>query len=281
MKCFSHDGSDAVGTCKNCNKALCKECAVDTGVGLACRGKCEQELKEVQEIIEFSKSRTRQFKKTGKYTLMIVYVLIAAAVFFGLRFSGKNRTEVKTDRYSYQSSLYNQTELGVLNTFSMDTTILATRKIYFNYDFNEFTCAWLIKLLWLLDSKNSEPINLYICSSGGYISEAKALNNTIRTLKSKVNTFATGSCASSGLRTLAAGTGIRAAYCNSILMFHGDDFDEAKTKNSYDAVAKEIELKDWQKISRVTKAMLEDTSQYNMTPAKAMALGFIDTIICP
>jgi len=38
MKCFNHSERDAVGTCKGCCKALCHDCAIDLGHGLACKG---------------------------------------------------------------------------------------------------------------------------------------------------------------------------------------------------------------------------------------------------
>jgi ATP-dependent protease ClpP protease subunit len=280
MRCFNHENGEAIGTCRHCNKALCKECGIDTGYGIACKGKCEKELKEVHEVIEFNKSRTKQFKKTSKYAQFVIYILVVFGVVFLLKYFDRIRNE-KTDDINSTESLYDKTELGIVNTFWMDTVILETRRIYFNYDFNEYTCAWLIKLLWLLDSKSAEPIDLYICSSGGYISEAKAVGNTIHSLRSKVNTYATGGCASSALRAVAYGTGIRSAYCNTILMFHGDDFDDNKTERAYDAVAKEVELKDWQRISKITKEMLEDPSEFNMNPYKAKELGFIDTVLCP
>jgi hypothetical protein len=34
MKCFNHQGVDAVAICKNCNKALCHDCAADVGTVL-------------------------------------------------------------------------------------------------------------------------------------------------------------------------------------------------------------------------------------------------------
>ena len=62
MKCFYHPQSDAVGICKNCNKGLCQECAVDVGNGIACKDSCETEVKALNEAIDKGKS---SYKKTG------------------------------------------------------------------------------------------------------------------------------------------------------------------------------------------------------------------------
>lgn len=280
MKCFNHEIQESVGFCKHCHKALCRECAINTNFGLTCKGQCEQEQKDVNELIEFNKSRLKRFKKIGGFYQIAIYILIAFSVVYFLQYIKKDIRRTSENNYSSKESLYEKIELGAINTFGMDTTILNTRKIYFNYDINEFTSAWLIKLLWLLDSKSDKPIDLYICSGGGFISEAKAIGNTIRALGAKVNTFATGHCASSALRIVAYGTGCRASYCNTILMFHGADYSDDKIGYSYDAIARGIDTKDWQRISKISREMVSDTTEINMTPDKVLELGFIDTVIC-
>ena len=42
MNCFNHPNVPAVGICKACQKGLCKECAVDLGHGIACKGHHEE-----------------------------------------------------------------------------------------------------------------------------------------------------------------------------------------------------------------------------------------------
>jgi hypothetical protein len=51
MKCFYHDDSEAVGTCKSCGKGLCRECAVDLAKGLACKNRCEKDAQAVIDLI--------------------------------------------------------------------------------------------------------------------------------------------------------------------------------------------------------------------------------------
>ncbi|MBI5643854.1 MAG: hypothetical protein HY954_10320 [Deltaproteobacteria bacterium] len=55
MNCYQHRDSPAVGICKNCNKGLCHECAEDAGNGLACKGLCVDEVRQINTVIERNK----------------------------------------------------------------------------------------------------------------------------------------------------------------------------------------------------------------------------------
>ena len=52
MSCFYHHERNSVGGCKCCGKGLCAECAVDLGKGLACRGRCEDDVRAVISLID-------------------------------------------------------------------------------------------------------------------------------------------------------------------------------------------------------------------------------------
>src|SRR5687768_7586700 len=51
MKCFSHPEHFSVGICKSCGKGVCTTCAVDLGKGLACRGTCENDVRQLLQLI--------------------------------------------------------------------------------------------------------------------------------------------------------------------------------------------------------------------------------------
>lgn len=55
MNCFTHTENSAIGICKACNKAVCRECFLDTGNGLACSPDCEKEVREINSILARSK----------------------------------------------------------------------------------------------------------------------------------------------------------------------------------------------------------------------------------
>ncbi len=63
MHCFNHNSSPAVGICKACQKGLCAECAVDVGMGLACKESCELHVAELNEMNE----RSLKIYGIGKY----------------------------------------------------------------------------------------------------------------------------------------------------------------------------------------------------------------------
>src|SRR5689334_7530095 len=52
MSCFYHHDRDSIGGCKSCGKALCPECAVDLGKGLACRGHCEDHVSALIALVD-------------------------------------------------------------------------------------------------------------------------------------------------------------------------------------------------------------------------------------
>jgi hypothetical protein len=52
MRCFYHHEKETVGQCKSCGKGVCAECAVDLGKGLACHGRCEEQVRALIELID-------------------------------------------------------------------------------------------------------------------------------------------------------------------------------------------------------------------------------------
>jgi hypothetical protein len=68
MKCFNHNESDAVGLCKHCNKGICPVCLTDTGDGLACEGKCADQVRAVNKLISNNLNATKAFK-FGRFLL--------------------------------------------------------------------------------------------------------------------------------------------------------------------------------------------------------------------
>ena len=55
MRCFYHTEAEAVGICKTCNKGLCRECAAEVGNGLACVGRCEEEVRLLNQLMTRAK----------------------------------------------------------------------------------------------------------------------------------------------------------------------------------------------------------------------------------
>ncbi len=52
MKCFYHAAADAVGSCKHCHRGVCRDCAAERDGGIACRGRCEGQVDQVNALIQ-------------------------------------------------------------------------------------------------------------------------------------------------------------------------------------------------------------------------------------
>ena len=51
MQCFEHYDRAAVGLCRHCGRALCRDCATVAVGCLSCRGDCEAKVIREQELI--------------------------------------------------------------------------------------------------------------------------------------------------------------------------------------------------------------------------------------
>lgn len=51
MRCFNHPETEAIGTCKACNKGLCLECAADLGHGLACKSAHVEAVEDLNTLV--------------------------------------------------------------------------------------------------------------------------------------------------------------------------------------------------------------------------------------
>jgi hypothetical protein len=86
VNCYHHPQTTAVGLCKNCSRGLCPACANDEGFGLACKGRCESEVKAVSQLIEKSKgtyARTWAIyvRAAFLYGLMGLFFLLFSRIF--------------------------------------------------------------------------------------------------------------------------------------------------------------------------------------------------------
>jgi hypothetical protein len=80
MKCFYHNQSDAVGTCKYCCKGLCPNCAKDSGAGLACVNKCEDKVKLLSETME--KTAKIQKGQASLYLRQAILMFVTGPMIF-------------------------------------------------------------------------------------------------------------------------------------------------------------------------------------------------------
>lgn len=75
MNCYYHQSKAAVGICKNCQKGLCAECAVDVGNGLACKNSCETQVLAINNFYKQGESQFRRIESSYKLSTMWTGVL--------------------------------------------------------------------------------------------------------------------------------------------------------------------------------------------------------------
>jgi len=94
MKCFNHDAADAVAICKNCNKALCRACAVDVGNGIACLNSCEQEVRSVNELVQRNKTSSQKTGHAYQRNAVVSLLIALIFVYLGVDAYRENRQPV-------------------------------------------------------------------------------------------------------------------------------------------------------------------------------------------
>lgn len=116
------------------------------------------------------------------------------------------------------------TEERKLNVTQMDvfSRLMADRIIYFgDMVYSDTANTAVAQLLFLNNVSETEPINFYINSPGGYCSDGLAIYDTIKLINAPVYTTCIGECASMGAILLAAGEkGHRRITKHSKIMIH-------------------------------------------------------------
>lgn len=79
MRCFYHHDLDAVAAYKNCGRGLCPDCASDVGDGLACRGRCEEEVRALNRVI--ARNKTAYEKTSDAYARTALFYGAVGLVF--------------------------------------------------------------------------------------------------------------------------------------------------------------------------------------------------------
>ena len=84
MNCYNHSTESGVGICKHCNKALCHECATDTGEGIACTDTCVAIVNDLNRLINRNKRTVSTQQKSAYLTPAFLGVMGAIFLVFGL-----------------------------------------------------------------------------------------------------------------------------------------------------------------------------------------------------
>ena len=77
MKCFTHPESDGVAVCRACGRSLCHNCSADVDGKCACKGRCEERVKNTEEVID---RNIRVYGKLGGlYNAIGSFMLVVGA----------------------------------------------------------------------------------------------------------------------------------------------------------------------------------------------------------
>lgn len=163
----------------------------------------------------------------------------------------------------------------------VDTDLLTHRTIVISGDINAAAAARVTKSLLLLNARDPQaPIHLYIRSSGGWVDDAFAIIDVMHSIAAPVNTHAVGSAGSSAAMILAAGTGTRFGYPNSLIMFHAGKYLDENSPYSLDVQDNEriqVFLRKYTHIPEKWLRCEEDTKLY-LPADEAVEWGLIDQI---
>ena len=122
---------------------------------------------------------------------------------------------------SYVPMVIEQSSRGE-RAFDIFSRLLRERIIFLGTEIDDDIANSIVAQLLLLDAENPEKdIMLYINSPGGVITAGMAIFDTIRHIRSDVNTICIGEAASMGAFLLGAGTpGKRMSLPNARIMIH-------------------------------------------------------------
>jgi ATP-dependent Clp protease, protease subunit len=174
-------------------------------------------------------------------------------------------------------------------SYDIFSRLLMDRIVFLGSAINDTVANVIIAQLLFLEADNPEKdIYLYINSPGGSVYAGLAIYDTMKFLRSPVNTYCMGIAASMGSFLLAAGTkGKRYALPNSRIMLHQPSGGMQGTAADIDIQAKEIlYLRERLNIiysentGQTPERINEDLDRDRfMSPDEAQEYGLIDHVI--
>jgi ATP-dependent Clp protease protease subunit len=158
--------------------------------------------------------------------------------------------------------------------------LLEKREILITASINERTSREVVERLLFLDALDGNaPIELFISTQGGWGDSAFTIVDAMNLIEAPVNTHAIGGCYSAGAMILAAGTGIRRATENAIIMVHAN-VEESSEAFSFERHARERYERLWSEQADLPDEwfpMTQDTMYY-LSAEEALRFGIIDEI---
>lgn len=159
--------------------------------------------------------------------------------------------------------------------------VLNERRILLFGDISERAAEETIQKLFYLDEQKEAPIDLYLMTPGGELKAAMSIENAMRLIRSRVNTYALSECNSGGAMLLAAGTGERVAFRGAIIVMHGIKVVNGPPPKEYFNGVQAYYTAFWQQRARLPAQWLPipPNALHFLTAEQALEYGLIDKII--
>jgi ATP-dependent Clp protease protease subunit len=178
---------------------------------------------------------------------------------------------------------------GHERVYDIYSILLKDRIVCLHSDIGVQQASSIVAQLLYLDSQDPKaPINLYINSPGGSVSDGLAIYDTMQYIRAPLHTLCMGSAASMAALLMAAGTkGHRQALPNSQLMVHQPTGGARGQATDIAILAKEI-LAIRERLNRLYAQhtgqpldVIERSMERDMymTPEEAVKFGLIDRVI--
>ena len=184
-----------------------------------------------------------------------------------------------------------ENEGNINKTWDLYSKLLKDRVIMLSNEVNNITASLICAELLYLNAQDSKtPIEFYINSPGGSVTDGIAIYETMRKIQAPVHTICLGSAASMGAFLLAMGEkGHR--YCGkySELMIHqvlGGFKWQSTDSNRHANHINDLKIKLTYLLADSTQGKTSVETMWNLcerdnflTPEKALEIGLIDEII--
>jgi ATP-dependent Clp protease protease subunit len=162
----------------------------------------------------------------------------------------------------------------------LDDPVLQQRRVFLVGHINNLSAAEVIRQLLHLDALSQQTIRLDLMTPGGELASVLAIVHTLQSLRSRVDTCALGECSSGGAMLLAAGTGERTAFRDSIIVIHGIATD-GKPPARYRELTQDGYTRFWRQHARLPEAWLPipQDKLFFLNAEEALDYGIIDRIV--
>jgi len=240
-----------------------------------------EEIKTVNQALSESDSKNQILRRCLLWGLVLIVLL--ALLFLAIKFI-EQQGQGDSQSYAAAEALAGRLiESGIIpaQIDYQDPVLTESRTIIITQEINEKVAGEICSKLIYLDRLDpKEPINLVIKTGGGAVDDALLVCDVMAMIEAPVDTWSAGITSFPGTLILAAGTGVRRALPNSLIVV------EVQAESSGDG-GLPFQDKYWQRMKkfwRLHARFPEDTislvqeGEYTLTPEEALNCGLIDEI---